>query len=350
MTRESTTEEHMLEGPDGPEVCIECEGLASGRNLRDLLVRLVQALSRDSEIGALLKIIEPRLSIPFILAELESFRSALLPNIRERLRVSVQGLGNLPEDAEGVMFIQQERRISSSEPGARQGITLPQPDKQSEVFRVLLRQWFLGLGPVTSAWLEEDAVQCNYRTVAAALKQLSPVVRRRTDRRIELKCFAEKAWRTFLALAPKIRSTKSYVDRSGQPRSVESLVRRLTRLNRTDIAIAGVLGAKRYYPDLDIVGAPRLDLCVHACGSIVDLGFVRQLDPALEQSNDPTEPCRLALHFVRRRASFFEEEDGHTWADPVECLADLFEMRLGAQASRFLDFLSSQAESLSGIS
>ena len=348
MAKELITAKRLIEECENTKTLIKCENITSGRHLRDILVRLVYTLSKQLDVNIHLLIIRPRLSITFIQSELDSFQGVLLPNIRRRLQVSIQGLGKLPLKPEILMSAATERRIPSPTMSGNKIVMLPQPDKQSEIFRVLLRQWFLGQDPVTSTWLENEAIHCNYRTVAATIDHLKPAIQRYTDRRIKLKYFPMDAWRKFLVIAPKARATKLYVDRSGQPRSIESLVRRLVSLDRADIAIAGDLGAKRYYPDLDIAGTPRLDLCIHAYHPTVDLSFIDKLDPALEQCDDPLEPIRLALHFVRRKTPFFDTDGEHTWADPVECLADLSEMRLDIQASSFLDFLSNRAEDFNG--
>ena len=48
---------------------------------------------------------------------------------------------------------------------------------------------------------------------------------------------------------------------------------------------------------------------------------------------------RLTL-IIRRKDSLFETNPlGIAWADPVECLLDLHEMRLEPQALEFLNFL-----------
>ena len=102
-------------------------------------------------------------------------------------------------------------------------------------------------------------------------------------------------------------------------------------------ALGGVLAARHYHPELDLMGLPRLDLCVHSPGRWPDVSFVRRLDPALEATPNPTEPARLIVHFVRQAKSLFlEGPDGLAWADPVECLLDLHEARLEPQAAELV--------------
>ena len=103
------------------------------------------------------------------------------------------------------------------------------------------------------------------------------------------------------------------------------------------VAIGGSLGAKRYDPDLDVVGVARLDLSVHTPDRKVSLDFMEALDPAFERTSDHGQPAHVAVHFVRRLAPLFDLDDaGLMWADPVECLLDLHEVRLESQAEQFV--------------
>jgi hypothetical protein len=112
------------------------------------------------------------------------------------------------------------------------------------------------------------------------------------------------------------------------------------------VGVAGVHGALQHDPELDLVGLPRLDLSVHSPGNVVDLGFVRRVDPALQPAIDADEPAQLVLHFVRSADPLFSEPDqGVRTADPVECLLDLFEMRLEPQALELVRSLTGRPSS-----
>ncbi len=111
----------------------------------------------------------------------------------------------------------------------------------------------------------------------------------------------------------------------------------MASLGRADVATGGILGAAHHLPSLDVVGTPRLDLCVHEPLGTPDTGFISRLDAALERASEREESPAVVLHVVRRRDAFFERDGaGRTWADPSECLLDLQESRLGAQAQQFL--------------
>jgi hypothetical protein len=92
-----------------------------------------------------------------------------------------------------------------------------------------------------------------------------------------------------------------------------------------------------------LIGTPRLDLTLHCRARQPDIGFLRQLDPALKPARRE-EPARLVIHLLRYPHRFSETDaDGILWADPVECLLDLHEMRLESQALEFLQALTPKA-------
>lgn len=127
----------------------------------------------------------------------------------------------------------------------------------------------------------------------------------------------------------KSRLTKRYSDRSGQPRSIDSLLKRLARIEHVNIAVAGTLGAQRIYPEIDLIGTPRLDLTVHCPDKYLNIDFVKKLDPALKEELNLEKPASLVIHCIRRKKAFFTtNSNGISWADPVECLLDLHEMSL----------------------
>ena len=141
-----------------------------------------------------------------------------------------------------------------------------------------------------------------------------------------------------VAVSGRVRSTMRFVDRSGQPRTPESYMRRLAKMARPDIGVGGVTGGRHYLESLDLTGSPRLDLTVHIPGGRADLSFVEKLDPALCKIDDGSVPGNVVVHFIRRRDSLFEPgPEGIFYADPVECLLDLHEARLEDQARQLFD-------------
>lgn len=324
--------------------------LSAIRALRDGMVQLAMILDDKPNKSGYLVAVDPRIRVDALQHEMEAFKLLMRDTIANRLKLVIfqhgQRIGPTSDVDLGELGPKLSDWINAETSGTNR--KLPNADKRAEVFLTILHRWITGQGPMKVRSLEE-AVGCAYRTVSAAVEQLGATVDRSSDRSISLKFFPEREWKRFLAVAQKVRSTLYYVDASDQPRSPESLMRRLGPLGRKDIAIGGVLGAKHYFKDLDIVGMPRLDLCIHAPGGTADLDFVSRLDPALEQTRDPERPVRLALHFVRRKESLFDtSSDGMPWADPVECLSELYLAHLDQQAVGFQEYLIRRGEDLNG--
>jgi hypothetical protein len=204
------------------------------------------------------------------------------------------------------------------------------------VFKVLLHHWLTQGGGVTLKWLG-DTAGYSYPTVASAIASLGSLIERRSDRRISLRWLPRDEIARMVAVSDSARGTARFVDRSSQPRTPEEHLRRLETMRLSQsLAIGGVLGAKHYLRELDLVGTPRLDLSQHGGGRHPDLRFIEKLDPALKRVDDPLEPATVVVHQIGHAESLFTPRDeGLNWADPVECLLDLYEIRLDVQASQF---------------
>lgn len=322
--------------------------LSAIRALRDGMVQLAMILADEPNKSGYLVAVDPRIRVDALKHEMEAFKTLMRDTIANRLKLVIFQHGRLIGPTSDLDLGELVPKLNNWIKAETSGMNhkLPNADKREEVFLTILNRWIAGQGPMTVCSLEE-AVGCAYRTVSTAVEQLGAAVERSSDRSISLKFFPEREWKRFLAVAQKVRSTLYYADASDQPRSPESLMRRLGTLCRKDIAIGGVLGAKHYFKDLDIIGMPRLDLCIHAPGGTADLDFVSRLDPALEQTRDPERPVRLALHFVRRKESLFDtSSDEMPWADPVECLSELYLAHLDQQAVGFQEYLIHRGEDL----
>jgi hypothetical protein len=263
--------------------------------------------------------------------------SVLRPDLRRLLALWVsaedgetRSLGDFPASALGELC----RSVAGNR---RKGTKLPPPDFEFVVLKLLVYAWATRRGAVTTRWLT-DTAGCSYPTVATALKRLGSAVERQSDRRLALRAFPRDEWSRALANADRSRSTLRLADRSGQPRSAESLLGRLQQLRPEGVALGGVAGARHYEPAFDLMGLPRLDVSVHSPDRWPDLSFLEALDPGLAPTGDTREPARLVVHFVRHADPLFEGAgSGLPVADPVECLLDLHEARLESQASEFLE-------------
>lgn len=312
--------------------------LHSFRNLRAALLQLAYYIADETHEQGALVLVNPRITDEALRKEWQLIERTLQPAIFKRLALAVR------RDAEiftiaGTLKPGLSRHLLAHVD--REARTRPYrtPQSSDAILQVLLNQWFQRQEAVTTRWLM-DAVGCSYPTVAAALNRLMPVIQRSTDRRVKLAGFPADEWQRVVANRERAHPTLRYADRSGQRRSPESLLRRAARLDRDDIAVGGVIAARHYYPALDLRGSPRLDLTLHGPDGRADLSFVEQLDPALERTSGTEEPAVLAVHVLRRQASFFESRgDGLPWADRVSTLLDLHDARLEPQAKEFLDHL-----------
>ena len=266
--------------------------------------------------------------------------SALQPELLDRLSLCIgdeKRFVGIPRDPDA-----ETQRILSQVVAAERTTAGPgraRGNVSFVVLKILLHHWLTNGDLVTTDWLARTSGY-SYPTIASVLHGLGSLVERRSDRRLRLRWFSREEFARLLAVSDRARDTARYGDRSGQSRSPEQHVRRLEKLAPAGIGIGGVLGAKHYFRDLDLVGVPRLDLSQHGPRRNLDLGFIEELDPALRRVEDPLEPATVVVHAVRHADPLFTpREGGLWWADPVECLLDLHEAHLDAQAARFLDAL-----------
>lgn len=307
--------------------------------IRSALLKLAYAVTdRGQTTRGILLVIDPKITDERMYEEEQYAKKVLEPGITKRLGIVVYQGGELRGCPEGMTI--EVRRELGRLAGAELAKKLTRVHSGAayyEIFKILVHQWLLGKGPMTALWLANTAGY-TYPTVRDALRRLGSTIKRESDRRFELAYFPRDEWAGLVAVSNQARSTVRFADRSGQPRSARAHLRRLEKLCIPNLAVGGVFGAKHYYPDLDLVGSPRLDLSIHCPGRHADLSFVERLDPALKKTEDTQEPAILVLHFVRRHDSLFKPRpEGLLWADPVECLLDLHEMRLESQAREFLN-------------
>ena len=206
-----------------------------------------------------------------------------------------------------------------------------------DVWKVLLSAWLQKEGALAVHTVAERAGAA-YPTVAEALKRLEHrgEVRRRSDRSVELRGWPRKTYGELESLLPALRKTAWFVDRSGRAPDSAQLLRRLRKLAVPQVALGGVEAARHLDPSLDLLGTPRVDLTVHAPNGAADLGFVREIDPALTPT-DAEGGTVLAVHLLTRQQSLFVDHGaGLPLADPAEVALDLGELRLTSQLFEFV--------------
>jgi len=322
------------------------EGLDAIRNLKMGIFHLATRLVKEGPTKkGLLILVGPKVSKERLTEEEAILSKVLEPGLLKRIQLVTYREGqffNLPDKISPKFLGSLEQLVQKNT--ERAGTRLYPRHAYFEILKILINQWLLKKGPQTAEWLSK-AAGCSYPTVAAACKRLDDNIKRGSYRRIELSRFPKDEWSKLIAMSDRVRSTMYFVDSSGQPRPPENLLNRLRKMNRPDIGVGGVLGARHYWPDLDVIGTPRLDLTVHCPYDRANILLLERLDPALRQTEDKRAPAAVAVHFIRRYDTLFKKDpDGLIWADPVECMMDLHEMKLEAQVLEFLEFFSSQRE------
>jgi hypothetical protein len=313
-------------------------GVDSLRTLRTSLMQVAYPLGDDPAARGFVVLAESPITLERLHEEWGHATAVLRGDVLNRLSICILENGHfvgIPHDPDAAT----EQTLAKVVGAEREKTGGSRTDYSFVVTKLLLLRWLTNGEPVTAEWLARTA-GCSYPSVARVLHSLGSLVQRTSDRRVGLRWFALDEFSRLLAIADRARATVRFADRSGQPRSPESHVRRLEKLAPPGLAIGGVLGARHYQPDLDLVGTPRLDFSLHSPGRHMDLGFIRKLDPALQRVEDPRELANVVVHAIRHANSFIvPREGGLGWADPVECLLDLHEVRLEAQASQFLEAL-----------
>ena len=235
------------------------QGLGAVRGLRASILSLAYALGREPHIEGYLILLDPKISPDRLRAEWEDARRTLSEAVGTRLRFVIARHGQYTglSDIRDKTVEQHIRDLILTEPEI--GTRLPRADYFFVVLNILLIQRLLKRGPVTTLWLTKNA-GCTYPTVSTALGRLGRAITRLPDRRVELNRFPREAWLELLAGGKRVRETVLFRDQSGQPRTPDDLVHRLQAMDRHDVAVGGTLGARHWYPALNVHGNPRLDL------------------------------------------------------------------------------------------
>ena len=175
-----------------------------------------------------------------------------------------------------------------------------------------------------------------------SLEKLENHLYRHSDRSVELNSFPRDEWFKLQSKALDIRNSKGYV--ANRPRPTENLIERLREHNIRNIAVGGIVGARNYMTDINMLGVPRLDITVHLWNESGIADLVRKLDPGLRETAKGELP-QVAIHQLNTKNSLFSIKPEIIIADEVSCLLDLHETRLESQAMELLDHLIMKAKS-----
>jgi len=313
-------------------------GFAGFRELDSAVMQLALTCQRLRPARAILGVWSGKLSVAGIRERWLSLMSVLTAAVRERLQLVVASKDELlaiPHDDRGIGIARALRSAGEKLPPAAR-----RPPRSHEVLKVLVLRWLRREPPIAIHDLQA-VTGLSHPSVSVQLRALGPVIGRESNRSVTLREFPTQAWEELIALGPRVRQSHGFADRSGRPGSLGALVQRVRRQPWKHVAVGGVVAARnRWHTAIDLAGTPRLDLEVHAPHGPPDLEFIARLDPALQPARPEDVPV-LVVHAVTRTEAMFasDEHGGPPWADPVEVLLDLADLRLGAQADELVRHL-----------
>lgn len=325
-------------GDRRPTIVHVAIGMRTARDLRSVLLEALYALDRDSQPKSFLCLLfRSGFTRQRLEREVQDLKRVTRTDLSDRIQVvNVRAPSDLSETQLPEVPAECLKTLIQKVIAAL--MAKPTTSSREAVVGLLLHRWIKNMEPVTTAELAELS-GASIPTVYAALKTVDPrCLQRDESRRVFLSGFTTEAWQKWLTLSTDAPSAK-FVDRSGAPRSPEKLARELAKLQRSDLAVGGVLGAIHHFPSLDMTGAPHLDIVVHGSPS-TDLSFVTELDPGLERDDSPSALAKVIVHFVNRPFSLFETQNGVVWADELECMVHLWDSQFIEQVEQLINHLA----------
>jgi len=329
----------VIEEPGIPRIFVEVKkGTRGHRDLRDEVLTLAILLNENPDDEGRLVLVDPKTKDDRIRTIWNEALLTIKDVIADRLSLAVFHNGQatlgrgLPANDKIVEAL-EDHPVGDISIGAR----MPRAKYLFVIQKILISRWMLGMDYISAKDLAVTG-GTTYPTVKKAVERLQPYIERGPKNAIKLGRFPKEPFSEMVARGDRVRVTRYYADTSGRPRSPNRLVDRLSEIESEDVSVGGVIGARMWWPRLDIVGTPRLDLSVLAPANYMTTDFIEYLDPALKEVNQKDRDSTVVVHAVRRVQSLFERSRSEMpLADPAECLLDLFEMGYTSQASEWLE-------------
>lgn len=325
------------DNPAGPDVLAEIRRTSTARDVREGLLALAYAIdSAARPATGLCVIVDSRLSMSRLEDELRRFRSIVRSEVAHRIYLAAAKTGQtlhlngevpeLPEQFLSALYgaVQDEAAGNASTRVTRQ-----------QVKAVLVERALCCLPPMTLAELRRQT-GASHQTASAALTELLQlnIVAGERNGPIEVR-LQPKALLKVADEHAAVRKELRYADPSGLARTPSAMADRLLTLRSKGAAgkvvISGVLGALRLFPDLNITASPRLDLSVYDN----DLRFVPKLDAGLVDADTAKRKPLLVLHLQRDCRPPESIARAPELAARLDCLADLEQLGLQAEAEEF---------------
>lgn len=331
--------------PFGKVLIEQVAGLHGARDLRATLLQLVLELQDQTDLAAAVCVVSrSRLAAQRIADEATLLKKVIRPDLAERLDWACLGTrefaaGSLVASVPGLTPVLHRLAADS-----QQRSTFAKAPAQQAVLAALVNDFLVGSGGPRLVVEWQTTCGVSYPTVAKVVADLR---RRGLLTAVPARGVALRKLATgeLLALAREHamrRPVMLFRDPTGFA-TPQRLAKRLHKLQAvgeiaSTVAIGGVIGSAHYFPQIDITGPPRLDLCVD------DRGFdASHLDGAL-QPLALTEPASRAVLAVHLSPTVPADLPGAligpgARASPLDCLADLIEMGFERETLEFLHHL-----------
>jgi Mn-dependent DtxR family transcriptional regulator len=363
-----------LISPDGREVYEIKLGARGVRDLRDAVIGLATYLSEHSDIeyGNLLAELG-RISADRVKWEWHQIEHVLVPRIRKRMRLFAVVDGEeiveptnspRPEFFDRFAELARQRLASDRMRHSIESDRIPiaiRPKvswKHLEIEKILVYRWLANMRPIGVGVLSEQ-VGCSYPTTIQAIRRMSAdnLIARNRHRTVALARYPRERWTELFRTQRLAYPPDEFIDPTNTPETVKFLITRLNRSRPKDAAMGGVLAARKWDPQFDLNGTPRIDVVLHtpmessqhdSVSALNTSNFVHQLDPALKRKTPQTIGTKvLVIHRTNRQDSLFIDEPPSPvpWANPVEVLFQLNEMGLTPQADHLVRHFRGEAKS-----
>lgn len=310
------------------------------RNTRDFRAELLNVAAElaDRKSAAIVRVVNPAISIETVQSEWDRLMQAIKPDIAKRMHLQID-----PSEAPA----KQDGSAGSGKPGT---IPINRPNYRAEVLRLLIGASFAhdGMWTVKNIIEKIGASQTPVRDALAALKRARVLHDWGGDwggGNVDLA--PENLSVELLAKLQALPQTLKFrFERGAQIRSPAELLQRALPLLGPNsnsawkqIALSGTAVAQAEVPDLDLSGTPRLDLVafVPRDAKVFDASSLRKLNDGLEHEPNILAPAPVMVTLVRADHTEIRTNviRGVRCAPQMDVFLSLLEMNLRQQALQY---------------
>lgn len=312
----------------GRHLQLQSHGLKNTRDLRTLLLDVAYELHAQPDFAdAQIYLFACTLAKRRVAMEVEQFKRIARPHIASRIFLhDIRPAARSKE----MLTMRAPSMVSAS-------IRKPATASQEAVLAYLLQRYLKFLPGVGISAVATDT-KASLPTIYKVLNSYEHCIDKDPeDKTLCLRNFAKNDWLRWIQRTNQLSSVY-FIDRSGSPRSATRLAKALARMQRSDLAIGGLMGALHHLPALDATNAPQLDILVHGTRK-TDLSFVTDMDPGLERFDGRTEMAHVVVHFIDRPAPLFEYVNGQSWGSLPDCIANMQKAGLTHQVTDALQLI-----------